>query len=108
MPVNKYLRPVRDARPGFGGCVSADVYAVLEAFRVTCPARQHAIKKLLCAGQRGKNDTLSDLREAVSAVERAIELETWRIHDEEEGQRGVPAGGAVLDADAGEAGGREP
>ena len=52
----------------------ADVYAVLDAFGVTCPARQHAIKKLLCAGLRGKGDELQDLREARDAVDRAVEM----------------------------------
>ena len=52
----------------------ADVYAVLDAFAVTCPARQHAIKKLLCAGLRGKGDELQDLREARDAVDRAVEM----------------------------------
>ncbi len=52
-----------------------DVYAVLKAFDVTCPARAHAIKKLLCAGLRDKGDTLQDLREAGDAISRAIEIE---------------------------------
>lgn len=55
-----------------------DVYAVLEAFGVTCPARQHAIKKLLCAGLRGKADELQDLTEARDAVDRAVELQQGR------------------------------
>jgi len=55
-----------------------DVYAVLEAFSVTCPARQHAIKKLLCAGIRGKGDAMQDLTEAALAVCRAIDLQDRR------------------------------
>lgn len=55
-----------------------DVYAVLDAFNVTCPARQHAIKKLLCAGIRGKGDSLQDLREAADAVTRSIQMEEAR------------------------------
>ena len=58
--------------------VVADVYQVLEAFGVTCPARQHAIKKLLCAGLRGKGDQLGDLTESLGCVLRAIELQTQR------------------------------
>lgn len=54
--------------------VQADVYDVLTAFAVTCPARQHAIKKLLCAGQRGSKSELQDLQEAGQSVERAIGL----------------------------------
>ena len=69
---SKYLRPIQ-TKDG-----KVDVYAVLDAFGVTCPARQHAIKKLLCSGVRGKGDTLQDLREARDAVERSIELQTGR------------------------------
>ena len=47
-----------------------DVYAVLETFKVTCPARQHAIKKILCSGLRGKADIIQDLTEAKDAIER--------------------------------------
>jgi len=56
-----------------------DVYCVLEAFKVSCPARQHAIKKLLCSGIRGKGDTMQDLNEARDAIARAIELEEGRV-----------------------------
>lgn len=66
---NKYHRTIY---PNAAGQV--DVYDVLVAFEVTCPARQHAIKKLLCAGLRGKGDTKQDLIEASDAVERAIQL----------------------------------
>ena len=69
-PNNKYVRDV-PAR-------TIDVYDVLVAFNVTCPARQHAIKKLLCSGIRGKGDAIQDLRESIQAVERAIELERER------------------------------
>lgn len=51
-----------------------DVYDVLTAFGVTCPATQHAIKKLLCAGTRGHKDAATDLAEALTAIQRAIEL----------------------------------
>jgi len=52
----------------------ADVYSVLEAFGVTCPARQHAIKKLLMPGQRGAKSTVQDLDEALVSVSRAIAM----------------------------------
>lgn len=61
------------------GKMYVDVYAVLEAFKVTCPARQHAIKKLLCAGERGSHrDTVGDLESAMAALFRAIDLERGR------------------------------
>lgn len=70
---NKYNRTIYDVETD--GSVTVDVYAVLEAFKVTCPARQHAIKKLLCAGLRGKGDSVQDLTEAGEAIARAVRLE---------------------------------
>ena len=69
---NKYNREIA-SRNGL-----SDVYDVLEAFDVICPARQHAIKKLLCAGIRGKGDVIQDLTEAAQAVERALQLQNDR------------------------------
>lgn len=72
----KYLRTIYDATTGSKiACVSIDIYEVLVAFDVTCPARAHAIKKLLTAGQRGKGDVLADLKGALAALLRAIELQ---------------------------------
>lgn len=76
----KYRRVVRDvdATGQVKGFAIVDVYEVLEAFGVVCPARAHAIKKLLAAGSRDKGDAVQDLQEAVVAVERAIRLEQNR------------------------------
>lgn len=63
---NKYARTIHE--------VEVDVYDVLVAWNVTCPATQHAIKKLLMPGKRGSKDKLQDLEEAGQAIERAIEL----------------------------------
>ena len=59
----------------------ADVYSVLEAFGVTCPAVQHAIKKLLMPGQRGSKDEVQDLDEAITSVARAVEMAYARLRD---------------------------
>lgn len=69
-------RPVPDHpyRPEVVG-IEVDVYAVLEAFRVNDQAVGHAVKKLLCAGDRGKGDRLADLKGALAAVARAVEME---------------------------------
>lgn len=50
----KYLRQIYSAAgtPIESDFVFVDVYEVLVAFDVTCPAIQHAIKKLLACGQR--------------------------------------------------------
>lgn len=73
---NKYIRtivPPAGCEPG-----QTDVYAVLEAFNVRCPAVQHALKKLLCAGLRGKGSTVADLREAGDSIARAVEMQEAR------------------------------
>lgn len=66
-PKNKYTRHVKGA--------DIDVYDVLRAWDVTCPAIQHAVKKLLAPGQRGHKDRITDLREALASVQRSIEME---------------------------------
>jgi len=86
----KYLRRIFPAEgygknAGVGGSIFVDVYCVIEAFGVTCPARQHALKKLLCAGLRDKGDTLKDLKETLGALSRAIEMEEVRTKMHEEG-----------------------
>ena len=57
-----------------GKVFAADVYSVLAAFEVDCPARQHAIKKLLMPGQRGAKGEIQDLDEALVSVSRAIDM----------------------------------
>lgn len=74
---SKYLRTIRSAINN-KSTLEIDVYAIIEAFNVTCPARQHAIKKLLCAGLRDKGSELDDLIGAEAAIERAIELQSIR------------------------------
>ena len=53
-----------------------DVYRVLVLFGVTNPCLQHAIKKLLCAGNRGVKDERRDVEEAVSSLVRYLEMQT--------------------------------
>lgn len=55
--------------------VTADVYEILIAAWVTCPAVAHAIKKLLFAGARDKGNRLRDLSESIDAIKRAIQDE---------------------------------
>lgn len=77
----KYLKTIKAAAGSYAEMtegIRVDVYAVIEAFGVTCPARQHAIKKILCAGTRGKGDTIADLTGAIAALNRAIQLEEVR------------------------------
>ncbi len=67
-PSSKYRREIKKG-------VYVDVYDVLVAFDVTCPAMQHAIKKCLAAGKRGHKGTIQDKREAIDSIKRSIELE---------------------------------
>ena len=55
---------------------SVDVYRVLVLFGVTNPCLQHAIKKLLCAGNRGVKDELKDVQEAIASLLRYLEMQT--------------------------------
>ena len=66
---NKYKVEI----PSF--CNQSDVYDVLVAFNVTCPAAAHAIKKLLCAGLRGHKNKKEDKQEAINSIRRSLELD---------------------------------
>ena len=72
---SKYIRTITQTRPGDrqGQSVYVDVYDVIDAFAVTSPALQHALKKVLCAGIRDKATRLQDLEEARDALTRAID-----------------------------------
>lgn len=73
---SKYHRTITQTLRGdtHGCSVVVDVYDVLRAFGVDCPATQHAIKKLLCAGLRGSKSAEQDISEAANSCRRAIEL----------------------------------
>ncbi len=53
-----------------------DVYRVLDLFNVSNPCIQHAVKKLLCSGQRGVKDTRQDVQEAITSLVRCLEMQT--------------------------------
>lgn len=63
---NKYHRKLKGRE--------VDVYDVLKAFEVTCPALQHLIKKALCVGIRGHKDEAQDLQDIIDSAQRAMEL----------------------------------
>ena len=66
---NKYRRKLVGL---CGGDVITDVYRVLTAFNVTSSSIAHAIKKLLCAGIRGKGGEAQDLTEAIDAIDARL------------------------------------
>lgn len=51
-----------------------DVYRVLGLFDVDSHEVGHAIKKLLCSGQRGAKDHKQDIQEAVDSLNRHLEM----------------------------------
>ena len=58
-----------------------DVYRVLILFDVKDHAIGHAIKKLLCAGNRGAKDKTQDVQEAISSLLRYLEMQTENEND---------------------------
>ena len=65
---------------GIDGTVTrVDVYRVLDAFGVSDPATQHAIKKMLCMGLRGHKDYLTDLNDSIDSLQKARELYVQRM-----------------------------
>ena len=61
----------------------ADVYTILEAFEVTCPALQHLAKKVLKCGRRGHKDELEDLNNIIASANRAKELYHERVRSQQ-------------------------
>lgn len=73
--MSRYVRIINGAE--------IDIYDILDAYEVTCPAAQHAIKKMMMPGQRGGKGVITDLEEARQAVVRSIQLQVKR--------EGIPA-----------------
>ena len=55
------------------GLTHIDVYRVLELFNVTDPCVQHAVKKLLRAGE-GHKSKRQDVEEVIAALRRWLEM----------------------------------
>ena len=58
-----------------------DVYSVCRLFGVTDPAISHAVKKLLCLGQRGHKDKATDMQNVIDTLQRWQELEREFAND---------------------------
>lgn len=69
----KYLRELVGLKNG-----KADVYTVIATFDVRSGGCQQALKKILNPGARGVKDKLQDLREAIDALVRDVEIEIDR------------------------------
>ena len=66
-----------------------DIYRVLSLWDVTDPCIQHAIKKLMCAGERGAKSKAQDIQEAIQTLIRYVEMR------EEEKDFIMPLGGPM-------------
>ena len=51
-----------------------DIYRILNIYEVSDHALGHAIKKLLCAGNRGHKDKYQDVVEACKSLDRWLEM----------------------------------
>ncbi len=51
-----------------------DIYRILDLYGVESPALQHAIKKLLCSGQRGYKNEYQDVVEAAKSIDRWLDM----------------------------------
>lgn len=73
----KYIRTIREVNGG-PGTLKVDVYCVIDAFGVTDAPLQHALKKILCCGLRGKGNKLDDIKGILDAMWRAYDIEKQR------------------------------
>lgn len=65
-----------------GAVTTVDVYRILDAFGVSDPATQHAVKKMLCMGLRGHKDYLTDINDSIESLQKAKGLYGQRmIHE---------------------------
>ena len=70
---DKYLKPIYVKSEDKVIVYTIDVYDVINAWSLTGPGRQHAIKKLLQAGKRHSKSEIQDLEEAIDAIQRDID-----------------------------------
>lgn len=52
-----------------------DIYRILQIYEVDDHALGHAIKKLLCAGNRGHKDKYQDVVEAIKSLDRWLDMQ---------------------------------
>lgn len=67
-----------------GTSVVVDVYRVLDAYPTNSSSIDHAVKKLLNAGQRGHKDKITDYENAIESIEQAIQLEKQKLNLDKE------------------------
>jgi hypothetical protein len=75
---SKYLRLIHSTTSPAPTAIVVDCYDMIDALNITCPAVQHAFKKIAYTGVRGKATYEQDLTEAIDALKRAIQLHKAR------------------------------
>lgn len=56
-------------------CDTIDIYVICDLYvKDNSGCIQHAVKKLLCCGERGVKDNVKDLQEAIDTIQRKIEI----------------------------------
>lgn len=57
------------------GYDTIDIYVICDLYvKDNSGCIQHAVKKLLCCGNRGVKDNVKDLQEAIDTIQRKIEI----------------------------------
>lgn len=51
-----------------------DPYRIIKVYKISDPAIQHALKKLLCPGTRGKKSLIEDIEEVICSLQRLVEM----------------------------------
>jgi len=51
-----------------------DVYRIIQLYEIHDPCLQHALKKILCAGNRGYKDQREDIQNIIDTMQRKLEM----------------------------------
>lgn len=79
---------------------SIDIYRVIEIFGVQHAALQHALKKVMAAGQRGAKSAAQDVQEAIDSLQRwqAMAAEDATLHARQRREAGFAETFAAADS----------
>lgn len=70
--VSQELKEYKHYKYSYKG-IKLDPYRILDIYKITCPAQQHAIKKLLRAGNSVK-ELKQDITEVIDTLKRKLEM----------------------------------
>ena len=79
---------------------SIDIYRVIEIFGVQHAALQHALKKVMAAGQRGAKSAAQDVQEAIDSLTRwqSMAAEDATLHARQRREAGFAETFAAADS----------